>query len=61
MINETVVINGDTFDMSIVAHYMDDDIKEELHSDMAPCADQEFVDAYVIKHLEKYGEEYAIN
>ena len=37
---------------------MDDDIREELNFQMAPCTDQEFFDAYSKAHKEKFGEEF---
>lgn len=39
---------------------MDDEIREELHAEMAPCTDQEFFDAYLDRHYAKYGEEFTI-
>ena len=35
---------------------MDDDIREELHEEMAPCSEQEFFDAYCARHLAKYDQ-----
>ena len=39
---------------------MDDEIRERLHAEMAPCTEQEFMDAYCEAHLEKFGERFAI-
>lgn len=39
---------------------MDDEIREELHNEMAPCTDLEFLEAYMERHEEKYGEEFEI-
>lgn len=40
---------------------MDDDLREELHREMAPCSNQEFYDAYVKAHAAKYnGEKFQI-
>ena len=39
---------------------MDDEIREELHNEMAPCTDIEFLEAYMERHKEKYGEEFEI-
>ncbi|WP_278558883.1 hypothetical protein [Acidaminococcus intestini] len=40
---------------------MDDDLREELHREMAPCTNQEFYDAYVKAHAAKYnGEKFQI-
>lgn len=39
---------------------MDDEIREELHRELAPCTDEEFLTAYMEAHEEKYGEEFQI-
>ena len=39
---------------------MDDEIREEVHADLAPCTDQEFFEEYCKRHLEKYGIEFVI-
>ena len=39
---------------------MDDEIREELHNEMAPCTDLEFLEAYMERHEKKYGEEFEI-
>lgn len=36
-------------DMKNIATYMDDEIREELHSKLAPCSHEEFIDAYLDK------------
>lgn len=37
---------------------MDDEIREDVHSDLAPCTEQEFFDAYCAAHLVKFGEDF---
>ena len=39
---------------------MDDEIREKLHNEMAPCTDLEFLEAYMERHKEKYGSEFEI-
>lgn len=39
---------------------MDDEIREELHREIAPCSNQKFFDAYCKKHFKKYGEKFQI-
>lgn len=39
---------------------MDDEIREYLHQQMAPCTDLEFLDAYMREHEEKYCEDFTI-
>ena len=33
--------------MDAIAQYMDDDIREELHLEMAPCSPEDFLAAYL--------------
>lgn len=35
---------------------MDDEIREQLHFELAPCTDEEFLAAYIKRHEEKFGE-----
>lgn len=37
---------------------MDDDLRERLHNDIAPCTDQEFFAAYMAEHAREFGEEW---
>lgn len=39
--------------------YMDNEIREELHAEMAPCTNQEFFDEYIKRHEAKYEEDFA--
>ena len=52
---------GEYIVFEVAAHYMDDDIREELHRNIAPCTEQEFFDKYCAAHIEKYGEEFELN
>ena len=40
---------------------MDDDIREQLHNNLAPCTEQEFFTAYEKAHAEKYGEDWELS
>lgn len=53
--------NGVIIDFISVLEFMDDDLAEELHNDLAPCNDQAFFEAYCKAHLDKYGEEFEFN
>lgn len=55
-----VLVNGYEVDFDVVVNMMDDEIREGLHNELAPCTDQEFVDAYVAAHEAKYGEQFEI-
>lgn len=49
------MINGKAIDdgmMALLASYMDDDIRESLHRDLAPCTHDEFIAAYIDKDPE---------
>ena len=48
-------------DFDAAVNIMDDDLREQLHMDLAPCTDQEFFDAYCKLHLETFGEEFEPN
>lgn len=48
-------------DYKAIEALMDDDIREELHTKLAPCTNVEFLEAYKKAHLEKYGEEFIYN
>lgn len=58
-----IVINdrGHEVDFETAVHYMDDEIREALHEELAPCTEQEFFDAYCVKHETKFGKEFIIN
>lgn len=47
--------------MDVIAKYMDDDIREQVHNELAPCSDEEFLEKYMELHYEKYGEEFQVN
>lgn len=56
----SVLLNGREVNYEVCVNLMDDEIREELHRKMAPCGDQEFLDAYCKAHKEKYGKEFTI-
>jgi hypothetical protein len=35
------------YNMDTIAHYMDDDIREAVHAEIAPCTELEFLAAYL--------------
>lgn len=55
-----VMLNNEMVDFGAAVMLMDDDLREEIHEDMAPCGEQEFLDEYVRRHAKKFGEEFAI-
>lgn len=56
-----VMLNGYMVDFDEAVNLMDDEIREAVHADIAPCTDQEFMDEYVKRHEAKYGETFEIN
>lgn len=55
-----VTYNNNQVDFEAAVNLMDDEIREALHAELAPCTEQEFFDAYCKAHEEKYGEEFAV-
>ena len=47
---------GKYLDFEILLENMDDDIREALHRELAPCDERAFADAYAEKHEQKFGE-----
>ena len=53
-------LNGKTIDFDAAVMLMDDEIREQLADTIAPCADQDFIDAYVTAHAAKFGEQFEV-
>ena len=53
--------NGYELDFDAAVNYMDDDIREALHDELAPCTEQEFFSAYEQAHVHKYGAEWELS
>lgn len=49
-------INGKEIDYAAAIMLMDTEICEELHMEMAPCTEQEFIERYAAEHEKKFGE-----
>lgn len=52
------IIEAGLFETAV--NMMDDEIREELHRELAPCSEVEFLEAYMERHEEKYGCEFEI-
>ncbi len=48
-------------DYDTAVEMMDDELREELHRELAPCDHQTFFDAYAEAHKERFGEEWIMN
>ena len=57
---KTVTLNNQEVSFDACVSLMDDDIREQVHADLAPCTEQEFLDAYCELHAEKYGEQFRV-
>ena len=45
---------------NVAVEMMDDEIRESIHSDIAPCTQEEFLEEYMRRHFEKYSESFTI-
>lgn len=52
---------GTEINYEVAVELMDDDIREELTAELAPCTEQEFFIAYAKAHTEKFGEEWELD
>ncbi|MEE1194900.1 MAG: hypothetical protein U0K79_08910 [Phascolarctobacterium sp.] len=55
-----VLLNNHEVDFDAAVNMMDVEIREALHNELAPCTEQEFMDAYVKAHEVKYNEQFEI-
>lgn len=46
---------GKVIDFDAAVMFMDDELREYLHMELAPCSDQEFFDAYGKAYEDKFG------
>ena len=53
--------NGFELDFDATVDFMDDDLREQLHSAMAPCTEQEFFTAYETAFELKTGQEWFLS
>lgn len=51
---------GTKVNYEIAKMMMDDEIREKLHAEIAPCMIQTFFDAYCAAHEEKFGTEFEL-
>lgn len=48
-------------DFDVWVNLMDDELREQVHAELAPCTDEVFLERYKQLHFEKYGEEFTID
>ena len=51
---------GVEIEWNTAVNLMDDDLREELSAELAPCTEQEFFEAYAKAHENKFGEEWEL-
>ena len=51
---------GTEIEWSTAVNLMDDDLREGLNADLAPCTEQEFFEAYEKAHEAKFGDEWEL-
>ena len=47
-------------EFEVYVSMMDDEIREQVHAELAPCTDEEFLTRYQELHVQKYGAELEI-
>ena len=58
---DAVAYDEDEIDyFEAAAELMDDEIREQIHADLAPCTEEEFLAEYCRRHEKKYGEQFEI-
>jgi len=55
-----VECGGSMINYMAAVQLMDDEIREDLHSRLCPCTEQEFLDAYIIEHRRLRGEDFKV-
>lgn len=53
--------NGTTVNYNAAVELMDDDIREVVAADLAPCTEQEFFAEYSRRHAVKYGAPWELD
>ena len=53
--------NGIEINYEEAVELMDDELREQIADDIAPCTEQDFFTAYESAHAAKYGEEWELS
>ena len=53
--------NGYELDFNTAVIYMTDEIREQVHDEIAPCTEQEFLTAYEKAHEKATGKEWFLS
>ena len=57
----TLTTHENEINYDAAGYLMDDDLREELHSLLSPCTDQEFFNAYSKAHEQKFGATWILD
>ena len=59
----TIVINsnGTSINYDAAVALMDDNLREDVAADLAPCTEQEFFTEYCKRHAVKFGEPWELD
>lgn len=52
---------GAMIDYETAVQHMDNEVRENVHNELAPCSEQEFFNEYCKQHRQKFGEEFFLN
>lgn len=52
------IIENGLYDAAV--NLMDDEIREAIHAELAPCTEEEFLEEYMKRHEDKYNEQFTI-
>jgi len=50
----------EAFEWDLITQNMDDDIREQVHSELAPCSELAFLVRYLALHWDAHGVEFKI-
>ena len=61
-LSEVAEIEEETFEYlwPYMVEAMDNEIREQVHCDLCPCNNKDFLERYCILHAEKFGEVFTI-
>ena len=52
------IIENNLYEAAV--NLMDDELRESIHAEIAPCTDEEFLTRYMDEHEKKYGEKFTV-
>lgn len=56
---KVINLKGEEINFNAAVNLMDDESREEVNAEFAPCDPQEFFNAYSTKHRERFNEDFA--